>query len=67
MFKKSCVELSVQLAVLLVIWRIKNLQPTAMKKLCELEMQINTLCIVDTRNSLTCVVLETCRMVLNTL
>jgi hypothetical protein len=37
--KKSCVELSVQLAVLLVIWRIKILQPTAMKNYVTLKCE----------------------------
>ena len=48
---------------------LENQKPVdnSSEKLCEHEMQINTLCIVDTRSSLTCVVLETCRMVLNTL
>jgi len=39
MSKKSCVELSVQLAVLLVIWRIKNMQAIAMKSYVNLKCE----------------------------
>jgi len=39
MSKKSCVELSVQLAVLLVIWRVKIVEPTAMKNYVNLKCE----------------------------
>jgi hypothetical protein len=63
------VELFVQFALFLVIWRIKILPPAALKNyVCgEHEIQMNTLHIVGIRNSIACDVLETHRMVLNTL
>jgi hypothetical protein len=69
MAKKSWAELLVQHALLLIIWRIRILQPTAIENyVCEEhERQTNTLLMVDLRNSVPCDVLETCRMVLNRL